>query len=173
MSSAERWPDVVAVPAGQSRARTALVAAAFDAAAGRLGVGVRYPDGRLAGSRDPRAPVLVVHQPEAMYGRLASAGLIGFGESYQAGEWDAADLPGLLERMAAQGEGWQRLRPLIPRFARKRPAEPGQAPAEDGHPSARLPEELPNELFALMLDETMTYSSALFAEPADPAEPAA
>lgn len=155
------------MPAGQSRARTALVAAAFDAAAGRLGVGIRYPDGRLAGSRDPRAPVLVLHQPEALFGRLAAAGLTGFGESYQAGEWDSADLAGLLERMAAQGEGWQRLRPLIPRFARKRPAEPGREPDGNGHPGARLPDELPNELFALMLDKTMTYSSAMYAEDTD------
>jgi cyclopropane-fatty-acyl-phospholipid synthase len=85
-----------------------------------------------------------LHRPREFFRRLGASGLIGFGESYMAGEWDSTDLTGLLTVFAAHAAelvppGLQRLRRLAVRR----------------HP--------PDDLFALFLDETMTYSAALFA----------
>ena len=44
----------------------------------------------------PGAPVMVVHDPAAFFTRLGAGGLIGFGESYLAGDWDCTDLTSLL-----------------------------------------------------------------------------
>ena len=39
---------------------------------------------------------MVLHRPREFFRRLGASGLIGFGESYMAGDWDCADLTGLL-----------------------------------------------------------------------------
>jgi cyclopropane-fatty-acyl-phospholipid synthase len=93
--------------------------------------------------------------------------LIGFGESYMAGDWGSPDLTGLLTVFAAQvGDlipPWlQRLRRL---GVRRHPA--GDEPTPDGaRHNIHRHYDLSNEMSALFLDETMTYSSALF--PAGP-----
>jgi cyclopropane-fatty-acyl-phospholipid synthase len=157
-ASAELWPDVVALPAGQSRIRSAMVATAIDPAARRLGFRVIYPDGRTHGSQDPHAPSLRLNRPDAVYRRVAAGGLIGFGEAYQAGDWDSDDLPGLLERVASRAGEAQWLRSPLPRTARSRQPRSATSTAAGSAPCENLPEEF----FTQMLDETMTYSSALF-----------
>jgi cyclopropane-fatty-acyl-phospholipid synthase len=160
-ASAELWPDVVAVPAGQSRIRSAMVATAIDPAARRLGFRVIYPDGRTRGSQDPHAPSLRLNRPDAVYRRVAAGGLIGFGEAYQAGDWDSDDLPGLLERVASRAGEAQLLRSPRPRTARPRQPRSATSTASGGSAGAPF-DKLPNEFFTHMLDETMTYSSAFF-----------
>ena len=164
---AARWPDVVTVPTGQSRMRVAVAAAALDPAARRLGIRVLYPDGRVQGSQDPQAPLLLLHQPDAVFRRMAAAGLIGFGESYQAGEWKADNLPALLARMATRADRSQLLRSPLPLPGRARSSRAPVSGAEGGRPGMNCQGDLSNELFALMLGETMTYSSALFEQDAD------
>lgn len=44
----------------------------------------------------PGAPVLRLHRPGAFCHRVGENGLIGFGESYQDGDWDSPDLVALL-----------------------------------------------------------------------------
>jgi len=101
----------------------------------------------------------------AFFRRLATRGKLGFGESYTAGEWDSNDLVGLLELLLrnadAVAERYARVRRLLemrPRFARR-----------NGFARSRrniaYHYDLGNDLFELMLDETMTYSCAVFAEP--------
>ncbi|GIH26387.1 cyclopropane-fatty-acyl-phospholipid synthase [Acrocarpospora phusangensis] len=112
-------------------------------------------------------PVLRVVRPEAFFARLGADGLIGFGEAYMAGDWDADDLTAVLTVLARQlgtliPPPLQRLRGL---WHRRRPA------AEDGTPgnarrNVHRHYDLSNELFAAFLDETMTYSAALFDGPA-------
>ena len=106
---------------------------------------------------------MVLRRPREFFRRVGAAGLIGFGESYMAGDWDSADLTGLLTVFAAHAGDlvppWlQRLRAAAPCAARRRrPQTVGGARRNiDRH------YDLSNELFALFLDETMTYSSALF-----------
>jgi cyclopropane-fatty-acyl-phospholipid synthase len=109
-----------------------------------------------------------VRDPSAFFARVGAGGLIGFGESYMAGEWDCADLTGLLTVFAANVADLvptplQRLRRLA---VRRQPAADEQTKAGARRNIGRH-YDLSNEFFALFLDETMTYSSALFETAAD------
>ncbi len=163
---AGRWPDV-ATAAGRP-VRAAIARALFNAGVAKLPLLVRLPDGRLIGAGAPADPVLVLHRPREFFRRVGASGLIGFGESYMAGDWDSADLPGLLTVFAANvGDlvpPWQqRLRQLA---VRKPPSDDTQT-REGARRNIGRHYDLSNELFALFLDETMTYSSALFATAQD------
>ncbi len=156
-----RWPDVAAKPG--SPVRAAVARALFSAAVRRLPVRVRLPDGRTIGAGSAAAPVMVLHDPGAFFGRLGAGGLIGFGESYQAGDWDCADLTGLLTVFASHvGD----LVPPLLQRARRIAVRSQPAADEQDITGARRNisrhYDLSNEFFALFLDETMTYSSALF-----------
>jgi len=158
----ERWPDVAA--AAGSPARAAVARAVFGLAVARLPVRVRLPDGTFHGAGGPDAPVMHVHRPREFFRRLGDSGLIGFGESYLAGEWDSTDLTGLLTVFAAHAAdlvppSLQRLRRLA---VRRQPPDDLQTIAGARRNIGRH-YDLSNGLFALFLDETMTYSSAIFA----------
>jgi cyclopropane-fatty-acyl-phospholipid synthase len=156
----DRWPDVAAVPRC-SAARVAIARALGRRAFGRMPLRVRLGDQELPGGD---GPLLEVRDPDAFYRRIATGGLIGFGESYMAGEWDAEDLVGVLTVLAGNLTNLvprllQRLRPL---WAPRRPATQ-RASIRNAPEQIRHHYDLSNEMFALFLDETMTYSSAVFA----------
>ncbi len=171
-----RWPAIAKAPSGPFSA-TAAVAAdrLLRRAAARLPLRVAYPDGTVVGAADPTVPTLVVHQPEALARRIGRYGLIGFGESYMAGEWSSDDLSGLLTVFATSvGElvprPLQWLRPLAPTF---RPRWRGVS-RERARRNIAEHYDLSNDLFAEFLDETMTYSCAVFDRlPASPSDLAA
>ncbi|WP_042377307.1 SAM-dependent methyltransferase [Streptacidiphilus melanogenes] len=152
-----RWADVVQVPV-VSPLRTAVARAVVTRALKRLPLRVLMGDQVIGRG----GPLLRVHDPEAFVARLAADGLIGFGESYQAGEWDAPDLPGALTVMAEQlttlvPPALQRLRRL---WERRQPdGANGEAASRE---NIRAHYDLSNELFRLFLDDSLTYSSAVF-----------
>ncbi|PRC45982.1 SAM-dependent methyltransferase, partial [Mycobacterium sp. ITM-2017-0098] len=132
-------------------------------AAARLPIRVIYPDGTRIGAADPTLPTMVVHRPDAMVRRVGRYGLIGFGESYMAGDWSSTDPAGLLTEFGKRlaeliPAGLQRFRPLTvvrqPRTQQNSIAQARRNIAEHY--------DLSNDLFAEFLDTTMTYSSALF-----------
>ena len=89
---------------GRSRRRhrspgRAVTAAVLRRALDRLPLRVRSAGGTTAGLG---GPLLEIHDPKAFYGRIGASGLIGFGESYMAGEWDAPDLVGRPHRARRQ-----------------------------------------------------------------------
>jgi cyclopropane-fatty-acyl-phospholipid synthase len=158
---AERWPDVATAPGASARA--AIARGLFTAGVAKLPLRVRFPDERTIGAGGPAAPVMVLHRPRDFFRRLGASGLIGFGESYMAGDWDSADLTGTLTVFAANvGDlvpPWQqRLR----QFAVRRHPTDDQQTREGARRNIGRHYDLSNELFALFLDETMTYSSAVF-----------
>jgi cyclopropane-fatty-acyl-phospholipid synthase len=158
---AERWPDVATAPGASARA--AIARGLFTAGVAKLPLRVRFPDERTIGAGGPAAPVMVLHRPRDFFRRLGASGLIGFGESYMAGDWDSADLTGALTVFAANvGDlvpPWQqRLR----QFAVRRHPTDDQQTREGARRNIGRHYDLSNELFALFLDETMTYSSAVF-----------
>jgi cyclopropane-fatty-acyl-phospholipid synthase len=161
-----RWPDV-AVAHG-SAPRGEVTRLLFGAAAARLPIRVRLSDGRQFGAGGPDAPLMTVHNPAAFFTRLGAGGLIGFGESYMAGDWDCEDLTGLLTVFARHvGDlvptPFQRLRRLA---AHRQPTADDQN--KDGaRRNIGRHYDLSNDFFALFLDQTMTYSSALFETSAD------
>ncbi|WP_443050040.1 class I SAM-dependent methyltransferase [Streptomyces sp. NBC_00236] len=162
-----RWPDVVR-PTRASRLRTAVAERLVRRALARLPLRVR-----LAGREELGlgGPLMDVTDPATFFRRIGADGLIGFGESYMAGEWDTPDPVGVLTVLADQvatliPPPLQRLRGL---WARRRPA--GQLGTQEGaRDNISHHYDLSNELFALFLDETLSYSAALFR--GFPAEPA-
>ena len=161
-----RWPDVAQARGSAPRAEIARLL--FGAAATRLRIRVRLPDGRQLGAGGPDAPLMTVHNPAAFFTRVGAGGLIGFGESYMAGDWDCADLTGLLTAFALHIDDlvptpFQRLRGLA---VRRQPTADDQN--EDGaRRNIGRHYDLSNEFFSLFLDASMTYSSALFETGAD------
>ena len=86
-------------------------------AAQRLPLRLVYPDGSVIGAADPSLPTLVLADPERLARRIGHSGLIGFGESYMAGEWTSADLVGVLTAFATSmadlvPRSLQRMRPI-------------------------------------------------------------
>lgn len=167
-----RWPDVAHVPS--SGLRAAVAERLFDDVVQRLDVRVALPGGRVAGRGGPDAPLLVLHRPLDFARRVGASGLIGFGESYMAGDWDAPDLAGVLTVFARQMDSL--VPPRLQAFRRL---------AVKALPSAHLGSQantrrnisahydLSNEMFELFLDPTMTYSSGLFSREDDHLDDAA
>ncbi|MFE3249980.1 class I SAM-dependent methyltransferase [Streptomyces sp. NPDC059209] len=156
---ARRWPDV-ARPPRASWPRTAVAERIVRRALARLALRVRLGEDETLGLG---GPLMVVRDPHAFFRRIGATGLIGFGESYMAGEWDADDLVGVLTVLAENAAvlvpaTLQRLRRV---WALKRPDAQRNTP-EGSRDNISHHYDLSNELFALFLDETLSYSSALF-----------
>jgi cyclopropane-fatty-acyl-phospholipid synthase len=178
-----RWPDVATVPAVRVRAVAARLALAYAARRVRLQVAApaaadqggpapgpaehRQADDRAVGQGQPRSGGLLIRRPADFYRRLGGDGPMGFGEAYMAGDWDAEDLAGLLTTI---GSGYHDLvpaplRPLRSLLMRRRPAAEDQT-ISGSRRNIELHYDLAPEMFAAFLDETLTYSCALFAEDA-------
>jgi cyclopropane-fatty-acyl-phospholipid synthase len=102
------------------------------------------------------------------YRAVLSSGSVGLGSSYVAGWWDADDLTEFLRAL------FSRVRPLLDRLDRlgravggvlditERLGAPGRT---EDRENVRAHYDVSNDFFELMLDETMTYSCALFEHP--------
>jgi cyclopropane-fatty-acyl-phospholipid synthase len=142
-------------------------------AARRIRVGrlaVVLPDGsrRVYGdSASPHAGEIRVHDAAAAV-RMLLGGEIGAGEAYMDGLWSSPDLPALLRVAALNREalalprGWwrlpSRLRGTLAHRARRN-TRAGSRRNIAAH------YDLGNDFYRLFLDETMTYSSAVFTSP--------
>lgn len=100
--------------------------------------------------------------------RLARGPRLGLGESYQAGEWRADDLPALLELLLRNAGRASDRHPRLRRAAGLRPRLHRRTSLLAARRNIRRHYDLSNELFALFLDETMTYSCAVFERPGEP-----
>ncbi len=158
------WPGVAHAPSG-TKAIVAGKAAGllFKAAVRRLPLRVAYPDGSVLGTGGLDAPVMTMVRPAAFEVRIGDNGLIGLGESFMAGDWEASDLAGVLEVFAASVDTLipkplQTLRTLyLPRTPRHERNE-----EQNTRSNISRHYDLSNELFSNFLDTTMSYSSALF-----------
>jgi cyclopropane-fatty-acyl-phospholipid synthase len=161
-----RWPDVARAPR-RTPVRTAVAALIVRRALERLPLRVRTGDGATLGRG---GPLLELHDPGAFFGRIGRSGLIGFGESYMAGEWDAPDLAGVLTVLAEHVTALvpRRLQRLRALWAARQPAS-GRNTEDHSRENIHRHYDLSNDLFALFLDETLTYSSALFRQSQLPA----
>ena len=142
-------------------------------ALGRIRIGqlaVVLPDGSRQVFGDRTSPVsgeIHVHDTAAAV-RMLVGGDVGAGEAYMDGLWSSPDLPALLRVAALNREalampsGWWRL----PLRARRTIAHRTRRNTKTG--SRRNIEahyDLGNDFYRLFLDETMTYSSAVFDAP--------
>jgi cyclopropane-fatty-acyl-phospholipid synthase len=142
-------------------------------AASRIKVGrlsVRLPDGseRVFGERDAGLRgEMHIHDLEALR-RLLVGGEVGGGEAYMDGLWSSPDLVELISLAVANrhalalSKGWWRLPAKVARTVahrRNRNTRTGSRRNITAH------YDLGNDFYRLWLDETMTYSSALFESP--------
>jgi len=127
------------------------------------------PDGRQLRFGEPAADLVAaveVHSPR--FYRAMLGGSIGLGEAYRDGIWDCDDLVALL-RIAARNMGpldrWRRrLHPVLAPLERTIWRVPRNSrDTSRRHISSHY--DLGNDLFALYLDESMMYSSAVFPDP--------
>ena len=111
------------------------------------------------------APVRLMIHDRAFFRRLATRGKLGFGESYTAGEWDADDLVGLFELLLRNADAAAERHARVRRALELRPRLARRNGFARSRRNIAYHYDLGNDLFELMLDETMTYSCAVFSEP--------
>lgn len=132
------------------------------------------PDGsfRVLGARADGPVCEVRLKSWRALARLASGGSVGWYRAWEAGEWDSPDpvpLFALFMRNATSLGGVARARGPIRWLARAFHAIRANSRAK-ARRNIAFHYDLGNDFYALWLDEGMNYSSALFADPADPKE---
>ena len=154
------WPGLDAVPGGPRTAISAAVARRlFRSAVRRLPVSVTV-DGEVIGTG---GPTMTVHRSDELFARLGRDGLIGFGEAYLTGAWDADDLTPFLTVLAADiadlvPRPLQRLRGLV----QHRMPHTHRTSKDQTRELIAHHYDLSNDLFRIFLDESLSYSSAWF-----------
>ncbi|HEX2896226.1 MAG TPA: class I SAM-dependent methyltransferase [Marmoricola sp.] len=151
----DRWSDIRPLRrSARAKVSAALARRIFLRSTSRLGISV---------STDGSPADLVLHRPEEFFTRLGSDGLIGFGESYMTGAWDAPELGDTLTLLCAQ------ITDLLPSWMqRMRAAYVARQPRDERnslHNTRRniaRHYDLSNDLFAAFLDPTLSYSAAMF-----------
>ncbi len=134
-------------------------------------VDIALPDGRvfrIDGAAEGPTARLDVRNP-ALFTRVAREGELGFCEAYLDGWWDTPDLQALLDVLlssknwvkrshpaAVAARAYQRLRHWLNRNTRRQARR-----------NISYHYDLGNAFYGRWLDETMTYSSALFVSPAE------
>ena len=126
----------------------------------------RLPDGRLFRVDGPNpGPVaeIEIHNPDT-FARLIREGDLGFADAYLEGWWSTPDLQAFMDVIHADNDDvydsfgglqivrlWERLRHWMNRNTR-----------EQAKKNISYHYDLGNSFYSLWLDETMTYSSAIF-----------
>ncbi|MES1935338.1 cyclopropane-fatty-acyl-phospholipid synthase family protein [Salinisphaera hydrothermalis] len=138
---------------------------------GRLDV--TLPSGSVArfqGEAPGPTATLTIHSPR-MVTRLFKAGSVGFAEGYMAGEWDCDDLPGLIYLLhlntAALEPDFSRLQWVYTLLSAVRHRLRANSRAGSQRNIA-YHYDLGNDFYARWLDETWTYSAAVFASADEP-----
>jgi cyclopropane-fatty-acyl-phospholipid synthase len=147
---------------------------------------LRFWDGGELRPTAPEGPVFTVRSPAAIAHLLRAPGQLGLGRAYAAGTLEADDLDrviGLLDGFRAPPiDRATRLRLMLAALRACGPTRPPRIPASELRPrgqrhsrardarAVRHHYDVSNEFFALFLDESMTYSCALFSRDLDSPE---
>jgi cyclopropane-fatty-acyl-phospholipid synthase len=149
---------------------------------------VEFWDGERAPSTEGGGPTFYVRSPRAAAHVLRAPGQLGLGRAYVSGEIEVDDMDAVIELLDAwkpppiEGAGKRRM--LLGAVRAAGLTLPPPRPAAELRPSGRRHSkerdaravrhhyDLSNEFFALFLDESMTYSCAVFREGAKTLEEA-
>jgi cyclopropane-fatty-acyl-phospholipid synthase len=164
-------------------ARTSPLRTQIEAALPERPFTVRFWDGSAlpATSANGDGPTFTVRSPKAVGHALRAPGQLGLGRAYVSGELEIDDIDKVIELLAtwqpppvdrgaqaklalaaARAAGVQK--PPTPPRAELRPRGKRHTVARDAR-SVRHHYDVGNEFFALMLDDSMTYSCAIFETP--------
>jgi cyclopropane-fatty-acyl-phospholipid synthase len=139
----------------------------FSALLGRIRAGrieVVEPNARRGFGLPDAALRATIQVRDPSFWRSLMRGSRGLGESYAAGAWDCNDLVTLVRIAAREVPRLDRLRaPFAPLRNRLSRVPLNNRAGARRHVAAHY--DLGNELFALFLDETMTYSCGIFDSP--------
>jgi cyclopropane-fatty-acyl-phospholipid synthase len=144
---------------------------ALEQAARRWRVGtlcLTYPDGRRRAFGSGKPEVHLRARGNDLFPALLFGGEIGLGDAYVDGLWDSEDLPGLLElglrnrRALALNRSALSLLPRLGHHIRHRHRKNTRAGSRR---NIAAHYDLSNEFYRLWLDESMTYSCAVFRSP--------
>lgn len=134
----------------------------------RASVTIELPDGRvvaIGAAESPRRVSVRIHRWR-VFRRLLSGGDIGLGEAYMDGDWDCSDLVELCRLYVSAPpvleSRWLAL-PLRALHAWQRVARANSV--RGSRRNIRAHYDLSNDLFRLFLDDSMTYSAGVFAQP--------
>ncbi len=132
-------------------------------------IDTHLPDGRIfraeGAEQGPYGRIEV--KDGAMFARVVRDGELGFSEAFMDGQWDTPDLQALLDVLLLNNEQigrnapgialvrmWERARHWMRRNSR-----------DQARRNISYHYDLGNEFYGLWLDDTMSYSSALFTHP--------
>ena len=127
---------------------------------------VRLPDGsvRRFGSGAERT---IEIRDARFFRRIVTRPKLALGEAYQAGEWTTNDLPGVLELLLRNSIAGAERHPILRRLAASRPRVNTRTGVLAARRNIAYHYDLGNDLFECFLDETMTYSCAVFGDAAE------
>jgi cyclopropane-fatty-acyl-phospholipid synthase len=136
---------------------------------GRLDLAL--PDGRvfrIEGARPGPAARLDIRNA-GLFARVAREGELGFGEAYLDGWWDTPDLLALLDVILSNHEWVERAHPLSGLLGAYRRLHHWLRRNSRAQARRNIAAhyDLGNAFYACWLDETMTYSAALFEDPGE------
>lgn len=160
-----RWRDLLG-----ATLRPAVLRALRDWQAGRLTV--HLPDGTVhavgGADAEPHATLRVAR--DAFFADFVLRGDIGAGESYMAGDWSTDDLPTFIElallnqQAVGRDDSWITALMNVPNdiahWLRRNTRQGSRRNIQRHY-------DLSNDLFALFLDPSMTYSAAVFDSPGE------
>ncbi len=132
---------------------------------------IHLPDGRVfraKGQIEGQTGVIKVDNP-GMFGRLLRDGDIGFAEGYMDGWWDTPDLQQLLDVLMLNNTEvtHQLLGVSIVRAYERIRHKLRDNSKEQARKNIAHHYDLGNDFYSLWLDETMTYSSAIYDHPGE------
>ncbi len=143
--------------------RAALARLLFRVGVRGLPLRVTLPGGRRWGGGGPDTAVMYLARPTEFFRRLGTDANIGLGEAYQAGDWHSPDLADVLtvfaNRLATAVPPWAQ---TLRRWLQGLRHHPQANTIGTARRNAAAHYDLSNEMFAAFLDETMTYSAAMF-----------
>ena len=132
----------------------------------RLGtLEVTWPNGtreRFRGTEPGPAAAVHINDSHAAH-RIVTSGSIGFAEGYMHAEWDTPDLPGLLDLGLANLKAIDLRVPGLLEPTTKLLHRMRANTRSGSRRNISYHYDLGNEFYNLWLDDTMTYSAALFA----------
>jgi cyclopropane-fatty-acyl-phospholipid synthase len=163
----DRWPAMASVRPAPVRAE--LAEWFLRRVVVQAGIRVEMPDG--TGFGPSSGPLLVVRNAGSFFTRLGRDGKVGFGEAYMAKDWESPELAAVLEAMARNVTSLvpARLQHLRRFFEARHPIDEDND-RRGAKRNITRHYDLSNELFALFLDQSMSYSSALFEHPEESLE---
>lgn len=162
-------PQFVGSPASSNAIRPTLLDSLFARVLKGLKGGslrMNFPSGACVVVGDTSYPLLemTIHNRH-FFKKVFSGGSVGFGESYVAGDWDAPDLTGLLSLLAGNQPRLGPLRrglSLLTRQMNRLCHTARRNTVAKSRQNIQEHYDLSNDFYQLFLDESMTYSSALF-----------